>query len=39
MAKRDYELNAIKCSKGERARVKFSEAMAFINATDGLEFI
>lgn len=29
MAKRDYELNAIKRSKGERVRVKFSEVMAF----------
>lgn len=37
MTKRDYEFNAIKRCKGERARVKFSEAIAFINATDGLE--
>jgi len=39
MVKHDYELNAIKCSKGEHERVKFSETMTFINATDGLKFM
>jgi len=34
--KRDYELNTIKYSKGERARVKISEAIAFINAINSL---